>query len=103
MQRSPTDLEFALLSALSADGPDHAYALGRKIEQILLAPVSIAALYKATHRLEAMGLISGEWQSESGRGPRRRRHAITGDGQRALRVGVARRHAMLSLAPENAS
>jgi PadR family transcriptional regulator len=73
-----------LLLATLADGPRHGYA----VKEALRAgsggrfDLPTGTVYPALHRLEAAGLISGDWSVADGR--RRRSYRLTPAGQRRL-------------------
>ncbi|HUL72650.1 MAG TPA: PadR family transcriptional regulator [Vicinamibacterales bacterium] len=77
-------LESMVLRVL-ADGPDHGYGIGARIERALdhATPIEDGSLYPALYRLERRGLIQGSWgRSEANR--RARFYALTPKGRAAL-------------------
>lgn len=78
-------LDLIVLRALSTMGPQHAYGLATRLEQVADHPFSLnqGTLYPALIRLEQKGWIKGTWQkTESNRDARF--YAITKSGLRAL-------------------
>ena len=78
-------LDLIVLQALSTMGPQHAYALAARLEQVANHPLSLnqGTLYPALVRLEQRGWIKGRWQTtESNR--EAKYYAITKAGTRAL-------------------
>ena len=78
-------LDLIVLRALSTMGPQHAYGLAARLEQVSDHPFSInqGTLYAALIRLEQKGWIKGTWQrTESNR--EAKYYAITKPGLRAL-------------------
>jgi transcriptional regulator len=74
-----------VLQALSTMGPQHAYALTTRLEQVADHPFTLnqGTLYPALVRLEQRGWIKGTWQkTESNRDAKY--YAITRAGNRAL-------------------
>ena len=72
-------------------GPQHAYALTARLEQVADHPLSLnqGTLYPALVRLEQKGWIKGTWQkTESNR--EAKYYAITRAGSRALQRQTAR-------------
>jgi DNA-binding PadR family transcriptional regulator len=78
-------LDVLLLAALE-DGPRHGYA----VKEALRAgsggrfDLPTGTVYPALHRLEAAGLITGDWSKVDGR--RRRSYRLTAAGVRRLRT-----------------
>jgi DNA-binding PadR family transcriptional regulator len=76
-----TDLEFLLLNALSAVDEIHPYGLSQAMQgESGRGFVSIAAIYKALHRLELSGLVESHWEDVDPsieKRPRRRLYRIT--------------------------
>ena len=63
-------LDLIVLRALSTMGPQHAYGLTARLEQVADHPLELnqGTLYPALVRLEQQGLIKGTWQkTESNR------------------------------------
>lgn len=78
-------LDLIVLRALSTMGPQHAYALAARLEQMADHPFPLnqGTLYAALVRLDQRGWIKGKWQrTEAGRDAKY--YAITAAGARAL-------------------
>jgi PadR family transcriptional regulator len=78
-------LDLIVLRALSTMGPQHAYGLAARLEQVAEHPLMLnqGTLYPALVRLEQKGWIKGEWQrTESNR--EAKYYSITKAGARAL-------------------
>ena len=78
-------LDLIVLRALSTMGPQHAYGLAARLEQIADHPFPLnqGTLYAALVRLDQRGWIKGRWQrTESGRDAKY--YGITAAGTRAL-------------------
>src|SRR6266542_666585 len=78
-------LDLIVLRALSSMGPQHAYGLAARLEQIADHPFPLnqGTLYAALVRLDQRGWIKGKWQrTEAGRDAKY--YAITAAGTRAL-------------------
>jgi transcriptional regulator len=78
-------LDLIVLRALSTMGPQHAYGLAARLEQVSEHPFSLnqGTLYPALVRLEQKGWIKGAWQkTEANR--EAKYYAITKAGARAL-------------------
>jgi PadR family transcriptional regulator, regulatory protein PadR len=78
-------LDLIVLQALSTMGPQHAYGLASRLEQVAEHPLMLnqGTLYPALVRLEQKGWIKGTWQrTESNR--EAKYYAITRAGTRAL-------------------
>ena len=78
-------LDLIVLRALSTMGPQHAYGLASRLEQVAEHPLMLnqGTLYPALVRLEQKGWIKGTWQrTESNR--EAKYYAITRAGSRAL-------------------
>jgi PadR family transcriptional regulator len=78
-------LDLIVLRALSTMGPQHAYGLASRLEQVAEHPLMLnqGTLYPALVRLEQKGWIKGAWQrTESNR--EAKYYAITKAGTRAL-------------------
>ena len=78
-------LDLIVLRALATMGPQHAYALTERLEQVAEHPFTLnqGTLYPALVRLEQKGWIKGTWQrTESNRDAKY--YAITRAGGRAL-------------------
>jgi PadR family transcriptional regulator PadR len=84
-------LDLIVLRALSTMGPQHAYGLAARLEQVADDPCPLhqGTLYVALIRLEQKGWIKGTWQrTESNR--EAKYYAITKPGLRALGEQVER-------------
>jgi PadR family transcriptional regulator PadR len=78
-------LDLIVLRALSTMGPQHAYGLAARLEQVADHPFPLnqGTLYAALVRLDQKGWIKGSWQkTESSR--EAKYYAITRAGGRAL-------------------
>jgi PadR family transcriptional regulator PadR len=78
-------LDLIVLRSLSTMGPQHAYALAARLEQVAEHPLELnqGTLYPALVRLEQRGWIKGDWQkTENNRDAKY--YAITKPGMRAL-------------------
>jgi PadR family transcriptional regulator PadR len=78
-------LDLIVLRALTTMGPQHAYGLAARLEQIADHPFSLnqGTLYAALVRLEQSGWIKGTWQTtENNR--EAKYYAVTKSGARAL-------------------
>jgi PadR family transcriptional regulator PadR len=78
-------LDLIVLRALSTMGPQHAYGLAARLEQIADHPLPLnqGTLYAALVRLDQNGWIKGRWQrTEAGRDAKY--YSITKAGLRAL-------------------
>jgi PadR family transcriptional regulator PadR len=78
-------LDLIVLRSLSTMGPQHAYALAARLEQVADHPLELnqGTLYPALVRLEQRGWIKGSWQkTENNRDAKY--YAITKTGLRAL-------------------
>lgn len=78
-------LDLIVLRALSTMGPQHAYGLAARLEQVADHPLTLnqGTLYPALVRLEQKGWIKGAWQTtENNR--EAKFYAITKAGSRAL-------------------
>src|SRR5687768_15019934 len=78
-------LDLIVLQALSTMGPQHAYGLAARLEQMADHPFSLnqGTLYPALVRLEQKGWIKGAWQkTEANR--EAKFYGITRSGVRAL-------------------
>ena len=84
-------LDLIVLRALSTMGPQHAYGLAARLEQVADDPFPLnqGTLYAALTRLDQKGWIKGTWQrTESNR--EAKYYAITKAGTRALDEQVER-------------
>ena len=78
-------LDLMLLRTLQTLGPQHAYAIAARLEQVSgdLLHLNQGTLYPALVRLEQQGRIKGSWgRTESNR--EARFYAITKSGEKAL-------------------
>src|SRR5262249_28513324 len=78
-------LDLIVLRALSTMGPQHAYGLAARLEQVAEHPLTLnqGTLYPALVRLEQKGWIKGTWQqTENNR--EAKYYTITKSGARAL-------------------
>jgi len=78
-------LDLIVLRALATMGPQHAYSLATRLEQVADDPFPLnqGTLYVALTRLDQKGWIKAEWQrTESNR--EAKYYAITRAGMRAL-------------------
>jgi PadR family transcriptional regulator, regulatory protein PadR len=78
-------LDLIVLRALDTMGPQHAYGLAARLEQVAEHPLMLnqGTLYPALVRLEQRGWIKGTWQkSENNR--EAKYYSITKSGSRAL-------------------
>ena len=81
----PGTLELIVLRTLTMMGPQHAYGIAARVEQVAPGPFRLnqGTLYPALVRLEQKGWIKGKWQTtESNR--EARYYAITKSGTAAL-------------------
>ena len=84
-------LDLIVLRALATMGPQHAYGLAARLEQVAEHPLLLnqGTLYPALVRLEQKGWIRGAWQrTETNR--EAKYYAITKAGTRALEHQTAR-------------
>jgi PadR family transcriptional regulator, regulatory protein PadR len=84
-------LDLIVLRALATMGPQHAYGLAARLEQVADDPFPLnqGTLYAALIRLEQRGWIKGKWQrSENGR--EAKYYTITKPGLGALEDRIAR-------------
>ena len=91
-------LDLIVLRALSTMGPQHAYGLASRLEQVAEHPLMLnqGTLYPALVRLEQKGWIKGSWQkTENNRDAKY--YAITKAGTRALNQETARWRRLASL------
>ncbi len=92
MQRIERDrlrghLEAMVLAALER-GAAHGFEVLHRLEDLGCGALALkeGTLYPVLYRLEAAGLVRGEWEDDSvgRRGPRRRIYALTEKGKRDL-------------------
>jgi len=84
-------LDLIVLRALDTMGPQHAYALASRLEQVADHPLSLnqGTLYPALVRLEQKGWIKGAWQrTENNR--EAKYYSLTKSGGRALKQQTER-------------
>jgi PadR family transcriptional regulator len=84
-------LDLIVLRALDTMGPQHAYGLAARLEQVAKPALTLnqGTLYPALVRLEQAGFIKGAWQrTDSNR--EARFYRITKAGARALRERTER-------------
>jgi PadR family transcriptional regulator len=84
-------LDLIVLRALATMGPQHAYGLAARLEQVSDHPLTLnqGTLYPALVRLEQSGWIKGTWQkTENNRDAKY--YAITKAGTRALEKQTVR-------------
>jgi transcriptional regulator len=87
----PGTLDLIVLRALATMGPQHAYALAARLEQVADHPLTLnqGTLYPALVRLEQKGWIKGAWQkTETNRDAKY--YAITKSGERGLQKETER-------------
>ena len=91
-------LDLIVLRALSTMGPQHAYGLASRLEQVADHPLVLnqGTLYPALVRLEQKGWIKGAWQrTESNR--EARYYGITSAGTKALEKQTAKWRRLIGL------
>jgi len=91
-------LDLIVLRALQTMGPQHAYAIATRLEQVSedLLHLNQGTLYPALVRLEQQGRIKGTWgKTESNR--EARFYAITKSGEKALAQETLRWRRMTGL------
>ena len=84
-------LDLIVLRALSTMGPQHAYGLAARLEQVAEHPLMLnqGTLYPALVRLEQKGWIKGAWQrTESNR--EAKYYSLTRAGARAVQEQTER-------------
>jgi PadR family transcriptional regulator, regulatory protein PadR len=87
----PGTLDLIVLRTLMAMGPQHAYSIAARVQQIARDPVRLnqGSLYPALVRLEQKGWIKGTWRTtENNR--EARYYAITAAGSRELDAQIER-------------
>jgi PadR family transcriptional regulator PadR len=84
-------LDLIILRSLSTMGPQHAYGLAARLEQVSEHPLLLnqGTLYPALVRLEQKGWIKGAWQKTRNNRDAKY-YAITSSGTRALGKETAR-------------
>jgi transcriptional regulator len=91
-------LDLIVLRALATMGPQHAYGLAARLEQVSDHPFTLnqGTLYPALVRLEQKGWIRGTWQkTEHNRDAKY--YSITRAGTRALGAETARWRRLVDL------
>src|SRR4026209_68668 len=91
-------LDLIVLRALATMGPQHAYGLASRLEQVAEHPLMLnqGTLYPALVRLEQKGWIKGTWQrTESNR--EAKYYSITKAGTKALEKQTAKWRRLLGL------
>ncbi|MEO8482632.1 MAG: PadR family transcriptional regulator [Acidobacteriota bacterium] len=91
-------LDLIVLQALATMGPQHAYGLAARLEQVAEHPLLLnqGTLYPALVRLEQKGWIKGSWQkTENNRDAKY--YAITKDGQAAVATQSERWYRLANL------
>jgi PadR family transcriptional regulator PadR len=94
----PGTLDLIVLRTLTTMGPQHAYGIAGRLEQIAEQPLRLnqGTLYPALVRLEQRGWIKGRWRTtESNR--EAKYYAITKSGTRALADQIDRWHRSAAL------
>lgn len=89
----PGTLDLIVLRTLTTMGPQHAYGIAARLEQIAAAPFRLnqGTLYPALVRLEQKGWVKATWQTtETNR--EAKYYAITKAGSRALADQIDRWH-----------
>ncbi|HKT80566.1 MAG TPA: PadR family transcriptional regulator [Vicinamibacterales bacterium] len=78
-------LDLIVLRTLETMGPQHAYGIAARLEQVADHPLTLnqGTLYPALVRLEQQGLIKGSWQTTE-KNREAKYYAITKAGIRAL-------------------
>jgi transcriptional regulator len=91
-------LDLILLRALETMGPQHAYALAARLEQVTEHPLTLnqGTLYPALVRLEQRGWIRGDWK-KTDRGRDAKYYGITKAGTRALAGQTEKWHRLAGL------
>jgi transcriptional regulator len=91
-------LDLIVLRAPATMGPQHAYALASRLEQIARPSLKLnqGTLYPALVRLEQKGWIEGTWQrTENNRSAKY--YAITRSGRRGLENEIVRWRRLVGL------
>lgn len=91
-------LDLIVLQALATMGPQHAYGLAARLEQVADHPLTLnqGTLYPALVRLEQKGWIKGEWgRTESNR--EAKFYAITKAGSKAIAAQSERWYRLVGL------
>jgi transcriptional regulator len=81
----PGTLDLIVLRTVTTMGPQHAYGIAARIEQVAEQAIRLnqGTLYPALVRLEQKGWIKGTWQT-TGNNREAKYYAITRAGTRAL-------------------
>ena len=89
-QRIHRFVEPALLLLLHI-APRHGYGLMEGLQRVGFAnyPVDTSAIYRILRQLEASGMVTSRWDTDSAAGPPRRVYRLTEDGHRYLAAWVA--------------
>jgi PadR family transcriptional regulator PadR len=87
----PGTLDLIVLRTLTVMGPQHAYAIAARVQQIAGDPVRLnqGSLYPALVRLEQKGWIKGRWRTTKNN-REARYYAITKKGTQELTAQVDR-------------
>ena len=87
----PGTLDLIVLRTLTTMGPQHAYAIAARIEQIAETPSRLnqGTLYPALVRLEQRGWINGTWQTTDNN-REAKYYRVTKAGTRALGKEIER-------------
>ena len=94
----PGTLDLIVLRTLTVMGPQHAYSIAARVQQLAGDPVRLnqGSLYPALVRLEQKGWIKGAWQrTESNR--EARYYGITKAGTKALERQTAKWRRLIGL------
>jgi PadR family transcriptional regulator PadR len=84
-------LDLIVLRTLATMGPQHAYAIATRLQQVSedLVNLNQGTLYPALVRLEQQGWIKGKW-GKTGNNREAKFYAITAPGKSALREETER-------------
>jgi PadR family transcriptional regulator PadR len=91
-------LDLILLRALATMGPQHAYSIAARLEQVSDHPFTLnqGTLYPALVRLDQRGWIAGKWRkTENNRDAKY--YSITRSGRRALEQETERWRRLVDL------
>jgi PadR family transcriptional regulator PadR len=91
-------LDLIVLRALHTMGPQHAYGLASRLEQVVAPSLSLnqGTLYPALVRLEQKGWIRGRWQ-RTANNREAKYYRITKSGLRGLKKETERWHRLAGL------
>jgi PadR family transcriptional regulator PadR len=91
-------LDLIILRALATMGPQHAYGLAARLEQVTEYPLTLnqGSLYPALVRSEQKGWIRATWQ-KTDKNRDAKYYAITSTGRRALEVQAERWRRLVGL------